>query len=415
MPRSTLDILLLSQYYQPEQVGPAIWLAELAADLQAAAHRVSVLTGFPNHPDGIVPPAYRHKIFQREKLNGIDVIRAYLYASPNKTFWWRVANFGSFVGSSLIAGALAAPRSDAVYATLPPLPLGVTAWALARLKSARLVVNLQDIHPDVAVALGVLHNRAAIRAFEGMERWVYRRADRVVVISEGFRDNLLSKGVPDSKIRVVPNWADPDFIRPGVHDQELRENWGRDKFAVVYSGGLTHSSNLEPLIEAAAVLGNEPFRFVIIGEGVKKPALEEAVRGKHLGNVSFLPFQPIERYPKVLSTADMNLVTLSAVAAIASAPSKIYKIMASGRPVLAIAPPASEIARLVKASGCGFVIHPAQIDELVRVLRYAATRPQEIGQMGQRGRQYLEQNLARKTSTDKIAQILSEVAYEKRG
>ena len=414
MPRPTLQILLLSQYYQPEQVGPAIWLAELAADLLAGGHRVTVLTGFPNHPDGVVPPAYRGKIFQRETLNGVEVIRAYIHASRRKTFGRRVANFGSFVASALVIGALAAPRSDVVYAILPPLPLGVTAWTLARLKSARLVVNLQDIHPEIAVATGVLRNRGAIRAFEAMERWVYRRADRVVVISEGFRDNLLSKGVPDSKIRVVPNWADPDFVRPGLQDQELREQWGRDRFAVVYSGGLTHNSNLEPLIEAASVLRNEPFRFVIIGEGVRKPSLEEAARAKRIDNVSFMPFQPLERYPGVLSTADMNVVTLSSAAGVASAPSKIYKMMASGRPVLAIAPASSEIGRLVTAAQCGFVVGPAQVEDLVGVLRYASTHREEVEQMGRRGRQYLEQNLARRISTAKIAAILSEVAADSR-
>jgi putative colanic acid biosynthesis glycosyltransferase WcaI len=410
-----VDILLYSAYYQPEQVGPAIFLGELAADLVAAGHRVTVLTGFPNYPDGVVPAAYRHKVFERERLNGVDIIRTYLYASPVRTLPRRVASFSSFIGSSLVGGALAAPCPDVVYATLPPLPLGITAWALARLKRAPLVVNLQDIHPEVAVAAGVLRGRRTIRFFEAMERWVYRHAERLVVISGGFRENLLAKGVPESKIRVVPNWADPEFVRPDVRDDELRAEWGRDNFALVYSGGLTYNSNLEPVIEAAAVLRDEAFRFVIIGDGVRKAALEDAARARRLVNVTFMPFQPLERYPKVLSTADMNLVTLSSAAAIASVPSKIYKTMASGRPVLAIAPASSEIARLVKAAGCGFVIEPTQIDELVRALRYAVAHRGEIGQMGVRGRQYLEQNLARKTSTGKIAQILSEVVSEKRG
>jgi putative colanic acid biosynthesis glycosyltransferase WcaI len=371
-----------------------------------------VLTGFPNHPDGVVPPAYRHKIFLRERLNGIEVIRTYLYADPSRTVPRRVASFSSFVGSSLIGGALAAPRCDVVYATLPPLPLGVTARALARLRTAKLVVNLQDIHPEAAVATGVLQNRRTIRVFEAMERWVYRKADRIVVISDGFRENLLAKGVPEAKIRVVPNWADPEFVRPEARDQELREHWGRDKFAVVYSGGLTYNSNLEPLIEAAAALQNEPFQFVIIGEGVKKQSLEEAARARQLTNVTFMPFQPLERYPKVLATADMNVVTLNARAAAASVPSKIYKLMAGGRPVLAIAPQASEIGRLVQTAQCGFVVESAAIEELVGALRYAAAHREEAGQKGRSGRRYLEQNLARKISTDKIARVLAEVAAD---
>lgn len=410
-----MDILVYSAYYQPEQVGPAIFLGELAADLVAAGHRVTVLTGFPNYPHGVIPPAYRHKVLQRERLTGVDVIRTYLYASPVRTMPRRVASFSTFIGSSLVGGALAAPRADVIYATLPPLPLGVTAWALARLKGARLVVNLQDIHPEIAVAAGVLRGRRTIRFFEAMERWVYRHADCLVVISEGFKENLLAKGVPASKIRVVPNWADPEFVRPDVRDDELRGAWGPDNFVLVYSGGLTYNSHLEPVVEAAAVLRDEPFRFVIIGDGVRKSALEDAARARGLLNVTFLPFQPLERYPRVLSTADMNLVTLSSAAAMASVPSKIYKTMASGRPVLAIAPASSEIARLVKAAGCGFVVEPEQVNELVGVLRYAATHREEIGGMGRCGRRYLEQHLARKVLTGRIAAMLSEVVNEKRG
>ncbi|HKS96060.1 MAG TPA: glycosyltransferase family 4 protein [Terriglobia bacterium] len=410
-----MDILVYSAYYQPEQVGPAIFLAELTADLVAAGHRVTVLTGFPNYPEGVIPAPYRHKAFQRQRLSGVEVIRTYLYASPVRSLPRRVASFSTFIASSLVGGALAAPRVDVVYATLPPLPLGVTAWMLARFKGARLVVNLQDIHPEIAVAAGVLRGRRTIRFFEAMERWVYRHAARLVVISEGFRENLLAKGVPDSKIRVVPNWADPEFVRPEARDDQLRAEWGCDNFALVYSGGLTYNSNLEPVIEAAAVLRREPFRFVIIGDGVRKATLENAARARRLTNVTFLPFQPLDCYPKVLSTADMNLVTLSSAAAMASVPSKIYKTMASGRPVLAIAPASSEIARLVKAAGCGFVVAPEQIDELVGVLRHAATHREEIGEMGRRGRQYLEQHLARRVLTGRIAGILGEVAGDQRG
>lgn len=356
-----------------------------------------------------MPAPYRRRIFQREKLDGIGVTRTYIYASPRRTFARRAANFASFIASSLVGGALAAPRADVVYATLPPLPLGVTAAALAWLKSARLVVNLQDIHPDVAVAAGVLRSRTAIRFFTRLERWVYRHADMIVVISEGFRQNLLAKGVPGAKIRVVPNWADPDFVTPGCADDSLRDEWGRGRFTVVYSGGLTHNSSLEPLLEAAAALAQEPFQFVIIGDGVKRQSLEDAARSRRLSNVRFLPFQPLERYPKVLATADMNLVTLNAASAGASVPSKIYKLMASGRPVLAIAPRPSEIARLVEESGCGFVVEPAQTEELTGVLRYAAGHRQEIDMKGQRGRRYLEQHLARRLSTAKIANILAEV------
>jgi len=405
-----MNILLLTEYYRPEEVGFAVSLWELTEDLLAGGHRVTVLTAFPNYPDGVIPPPYRHKLYQREELGGAHVFRTYIYATPSKAFWQRVANFGSFIISSFLGGVLASPRVDVIYAALPPLPLGLTASVLGWLKSAKVVVNIQDIHPDVAVAVGVLRNRTAIRFFKWMEKWIYRHAHAIVVISEGFRQNLLGKGVPDSKIRVVANWADPHFVRPGPPDPALRESWGKDKFVVVYSGGLTHNSNLECVIQALGLLRSEPFRLVIIGEGVKKQRLLEDVQVRGLDNVLFRPFEPLERYPTVLRSADMNLVTLDSSAANASVPSKIFKMMASGRPVLATAPPESEIARLVKTADCGICVESGDPKDLAEALHYAYVHREEIEQMGMRGRKYLEEHFSRRICTGEIARILSETA-----
>ena len=403
-----MRVLVLSQYYKPEQVGPAIWLAELVADLKAAGESVTVLTSFPNHPDGVIAADYRHKVFQQEVLDGVRVVRTYIYATPSKGFWRRLLSFGSFIITSLIGGIFALTRQGVVYAVLPPLPLGVTAVLLGRLKSAKVVINLQDIHPDVAVATDVLRNRGAIRFFQWMEKWIYRHADALVVISEGFRQNLLAKAVPDGKIRVIPNWADPDFVRPG-ENRLLREQCGSGKFAVVYSGGLTHNSALEPLIDAADILREEPFSFVIHGDGVKKRELQQRASTRKLQNLSFHPFVPLEQYPAVLSTAAMNVVTLHGAAAVASVPSKIFKMMASGRPVLAIAAPESEIARLVAEAQCGICVPPGEPEQLAEALRYARSDPEQLDEMGARGRKYLEQNMSRNVCTRLIHDLLCEM------
>ncbi len=405
-----MNILLLTEYYRPEDVGIAVSLWELTEDLLAGGHGVTVLTTFPNYPDGVIPPPYRKKLFIKEDLDGAHVLRTYIYATPRKVFWRRAASFASFVFSSLIGGIWKAPRVDVIYAVLPPLPLGVTAVILGRFKSAKVVVNLQDIHPDVAVATGVLRNRMAIRFFQFVERWIYTHCDRVAVISDGFRQNLLLKGVLGSKIRVVPNWADPDFVRPGPADPSLRESWGKDKFVLVYSGGLTHNSNLECVIQALDLLRSEPFRLVIIGDGVKKQRLEEDVQVRGLDNVLFRPFEPLERYPTVLRSADMNLVTLDSSAAITSVPSKIFKMMASGRPVLAVAPPQSEIARLVKSAQCGICVESGDPKELAEALHHAYAHREEIDQMGMRGRKYVGEHFSRRICTGEIARVLSETA-----
>lgn len=385
-----MKILLLSGYYYPEQIGAGVWVRQLASDLKALGHDVSVLTSFPNYPQGRIFEGYRGRFFQRETVDEISVIRTWTYATRSKAFWARIAAFGSFCVSALIGGLAARIRADVVYAILPPLPLGISAALLAKAAGARLAINIQDIYPDVAVSLGVLRNRRAIRFFESMEGWIYNHAHRVVVISEGFRLNLLTKGVPANKIVVVPNWADADAIQPAERENAFRSrNSQPGDFVVLYSGGLSHNSHLEPVLEAARQLAGEPFRFLIAGEGVHKAALVDRANQLGLRNVSFLPFQPLDQYAEALAAADATLVTLHPGATFASVPSKVYKQMAAARPILAVADRRSEIARLVEESGCGLAIPPDDMFGLAAALRRLASRREEAARMGAAGRGYI--------------------------
>ncbi len=405
-----MHILLVTQYLKPESIGAPIWIHQLAVDLVSMGHQVTALTGFPNYPERVIFEGYRGKVFMRERLDGVDVIRTYIYASPNEALWSRALNFGSFCASAALGG-LAAPQPDVIYCSIPPLPLGLSAGFLGLVKRASVVVNVQDIYPDIAIALGFLRNRLAIRFFRWMERLIYQYAAAVVVISDGFMENLLGKGVPPQKVQVVPNWADPDFIRPGPRENAFRQRLGvGELFTLIYSGNLSHNSNVEPVIEAAELLQGEPFAFVIVGDGVRKVDLERKVREKRLKNVWFLPFQPLEDYTQVLTAADMNLVTLSTQAAMASVPSKVFKMMASGRPVLAITSNGNEVHRLVTQANCGLCVAPEEPLSLAQTLRYAAVHRDELERMGENGRRYLEEHFSRQKCVAQIEEILERAA-----
>jgi colanic acid biosynthesis glycosyl transferase WcaI len=407
-----MHILLVTQYFKPESIGAPIWIHQLAMDLLGMGHRVTVLTGFPNYPERVIFEGYRGKIFLRERIDGVDVIRTYIYASPDEALWSRALNFGSFCVSAALGG-LAAPRPDVIYCIMPPLPLGLSAEFLGLIKRAPVVVNIQDIYPDIGIALGLLRNRLAIRFFQWMERFIYYQAAAVVVISDGFKENLLGKGVLAQKIHVVPNWADPDFIRPGPKNNPFRRRLGLDdRFTLIYSGNLSHNSNVEPVIGAAELLRDEPFAFVIVGDGVRKTDLERKVREKQLKNVWFLPFQPLEEYPQVLTAADMNLVTLNTQAATASVPSKVFKMMASGRPVLAITVEGNEVHRLVSEANCGLCVPPDDPVSLAEALRYAAAHQDELECLGENARRYLEEHFSRQKCVAQIEAILGMVAKQ---
>lgn len=405
-----MHVLLVTQYFKPESIGSSIWIHQLAMDLVNMGHQVTVLTGFPNYPERVVFEGYRGKIFQREQIDGINVIRTYIYASPNNAFWSRALNFGSFCASSALEG-LVAPRPNVIYCIMPPLPLGLSAEFLGFIKKTPVVVNIQDIYPDIAIALGIFRNDLIIRFFKSMERFIYKHAKSIVVISDGFKENLVKKGVSPDKIYVVPNWADPDFIQPGPKDNPFSRRLALDdRFRLIYSGNLSYNSNLEPVIEAAEILRDEPFSFIIVGNGVKKVKLERMVHEKGLTNVYFTPFQPLEEYPYVLAAADMSLVTLNTQAAMASVPSKVFKIMASCRPVLAITVNNNEVHRLINQANCGLCVPPDDPISLAETLRYAFAHRDEIERMGRCGRRYLEEHFTRKKCVAHIEEILQKAA-----
>lgn len=409
-----MNILIATNYYHPESVGAGIWVTQLTRDLQGRGHHVTVVTSFPSYPQGRIFDGYRNRFADRETVDGIDVIRTFTYATRRQSFGARFVAFGAFCLSAA-PGYLRWRRPvDVVYAILPPLPLGVSAYAIAKASGARLVVDVQDIYPDIAVALNYLRNPAAVAFFRRMERWIYARAERIVVISEGFRHNLLGKGVAPAKIHVVPNWADPGEIVSGPADNAFRRETRTDKgeLLVLYSGGLTHNTDMHPVLDAAAQLRGLPIRFVIVGDGVQKRVLVERAASAGLDNVKFYPFQPIERYGEVLAAADVTLVALNSAATLASVPSKIYKQMAAARPIVAITNQGNEVSRLVVDAQCGVTVPPGDSERLANVLRDALNRRAAFAGMGQRGRAYLERNCSRKMCVARIEAVLVESCAE---
>lgn len=405
-----MRILILSQYYYPEAVGAAIWVRQLAEGLCRRGHVVGVITALPNYPSGVVMPEYRRCWFRRESVGPVQVRRSWIYSSSSKSFGSRLLAFASFCVSCLgwLFSDLA--RFDAMYIITPPMPLGISGWLLAWRCRSKVVLNIQDIYPDVAVELGILRRPLVIRFFKAMAALTYRIAGQIVVISEGFRDSMLAKGVPEAKLHVVANWTDLDALRPRSRDNKFRGDIapGRE-FLLVYSGGLTHNSNLDPLIEAARTLADTPFKLAIVGEGVRKQHLDNLVATYKLRNVVFLPFQSLERYPDVLAAADMTAATLHAAATFASVPSKIYKQMAAGRPILAITGGPNELTRLVEEANCGVAVPAGDLEALVRVLRDAMARPDYYAQLGLNGRLYAEGHCSIDLGIDKIEELLTRV------
>lgn len=396
-----MHILIMGQHYAPEEVSGAALARELAEGLLARGHQITFVTAAPSYPHGRVFNGYHNVVLARERLNGVNVIRVWSHISPARSFWSRILNYGTFSLMALMGG-LAAGRVDVMMSASPPLPLGLSAWLVSRIRRIPWLLRVEDLYPQTAVNAGVLRNRFVIRFLEWMEKFIYRKAAHISLISESFRQNLLAKGISSSKLSVLPVWADPRSIRPLPKENGFRRAHGLEgKFILLYAGNLGHTSVLEEVIEAARLLKAEKdMVFVIIGEGVKKTALQARSLRYGLDNVRLLPYQPRERYAETLAAADVSLVTLNPAASHTSLPSKIFNIMASARPILAVADAASEAARLVRRERCGVVVPPAQPALLAETVKALRDRSAQLDEWGRNGRTALEKRYAREICLD---------------
>ncbi|HMR68086.1 MAG TPA: glycosyltransferase family 4 protein [Anaerolineae bacterium] len=403
-----MKILLLSLYFTPDPAANSVIMTELAEELTQLGHQVTVIAAFPHYDTNQIWPTYRGQLVQKDEHQGIRVYRTYLYVPANKTnLLGRVLNYLSFNALSTLIGALAG-QVDVILAPSPPLTIGLSAYLLSRLRRAPYIYNVQDIYPDVAIRLGVLTNPKVIRFFQALERFVYRHATAVSVLSEGFRQNLLGKGVPAEKVAIIPNFIDTTFMQPGPKDNAFARQHGlQDKVVVMYAGNVGLSQGLETLLQAAHHLQTLPdLRFLIVGNGAAKADLQAQAARLGLSNVIFLPFQPREQLPAMYATADISLVVLKQGIGAESVPSKAYTILASGRPLIAAIDAGSETQRLIEAAGCGLWTPPEQIGALAEAICSLYHQPGLRDQLGRNGRAYVESYYTRQAVGRQYAALL---------
>jgi colanic acid biosynthesis glycosyl transferase WcaI len=402
-----MRISIHTMYFLPDFGSAPILINELASDLAARGHDVEVVTTIPRQR----PPELKGLLFSRRKMNGFVVKRFWTNAAPHpiaRLFAWNIYTAGT------ILNALALRKGDILFLRTPPLQLGLTGFLAARLRGVRVVLNVQDIHPDLSIESGILRNRTAIRFAQGLEKWVYGISDHIVIIGEGFLKNLLDKGVPKDKMTVIPNWVDTDFLTPLPKDNPLSRKYRlHDKFVLMYSGTISISSNraLEHVLEAAAALKEDKdVVFVIVGEGLKKAELQKRADELGTDNVRFLPFQPYGDLPHLLASSDILLVPLDKEKSQMSVPSKLYNFLAAGRPILGLAPPDSEVAALIRGNRCGDVVPPDDIAGIGKAILKLKGEPEVRREMASSARRYVVGNFARTMIMDRYESLLKSLS-----
>ena len=405
-----MQILYISQYFPPEVGATQTRAHEMARGLVQAGHQVTMLAEVPNHPSGIIPPAYRGKWFERSDLDGIDVLRVWVKASPVKSFRSRMAFYLTFMANGALVGALQARGPfDVVYATSPPLFVGGAGLALHWLKRTPFVFEVRDLWPESAVVLGELHSPPAIALATRLEELCYNRASRVVVVTEGIRQRLLGRGQTAEKLVLIPNGANTELFQPqpalGI---EFRQQHGLrlDDFVVTYAGIHGIAQGLETILHAAQSLrDHDNIRFVMVGEGPVKAELQQLRADLGLDNVVMLPEQPRTSMPAVLSAADVALVPLRKVELFEHAvPSKLFDAWACGCPVLLSID--GEARRVLEAANGGLFVPPEDPPALAQAISQLANMPDRGRSLGANGRRFTVERYSRQAQARQLEHLL---------
>ena len=403
-----MHVLLLALNYYPDKLGNAPLMIGMCEGLVKRGHKVTVVCAFPHHETGRIEAPYQGKLFQRDHHNGVDILRTYIYA-PQGGAVAKMANYASFTAAAL-AAASTVRNVDVIFTPSPPLTLGVIDHMLSRARHIPFVYNLQDLFPEAAVRLGVLTNPRVIAGFERLERWVYRKAHKLSVISEGFRQYLLNQGVPDEKIAVIENYTDTDLIQPqDRYDNPFRRKLGlKREFIVQFSGRMGLSQGLETVIDAWAQLRDLPdIRLMMVGDGQAKKMVDDALADDP--KVSLLPTQPREDLSALLAAADVGLAPLKHGMSGTSVPSKIFGIMAAGRPVIAGADAGSDTVTLLESADAGYIIEPEDPDALARAIRALYDDRAEAQRMGENARRHVVAHHSHDVIVDQYEQMLLDV------
>jgi glycosyltransferase involved in cell wall biosynthesis len=408
-----VKILYVSQYFPPEMGAPSARVYELAKHWVKAGHHVTVLTGFPNHPTGIVPAEYRRQMRRltvRERIDGIEVVRTWLYPAPNRRPLERMAVYSSFCVSACLRGAFLA-RPDVVIGTSPQLLNGLVGWWISRVKRCPFIFEVRDLWPESLLASGIgREDSFLMRRLEDLASFLYRRSDRIVVVTDALKEYLVAqRGLSNEIIDVVENGVETGQFFPRAETRELRQRLGLEgKFVVSYIGTMGYAHGLELILDSARELRQTlpDVRFLLVGEGAEKEKLQTLAETEELDNVIFLREQPREQVPFYINASDVCLVLLRKADLFRTVlPSKMLEFMACARPVvLGVEGQARQILERAQA---GLYVPPGDRPALITALMDLYRDPALRARLGESGREFVIRHYSREQKALQYLDIMN--------
>jgi len=406
-----MRILYVSQYFPPEMGAPSARVHELSREWAKQGHQVTVLTGFAHHPMGVKAKEDRWRITRREKKDGVDVVRSYVYAAPNKGTAKRMASYASFMISAAAVGSLRVEKPDVVIATSPQLLCACAGYALAKRFGAPFVFEVRDLWPESVIAVEVMGENFIVRGLKRVARFLYENSDRIVTVGDGYKNKINELyGTAPEKMEVIVNGIDAALFKPGPRDNEVRKEhgWG-GRFVAMYVGthGMAHA--LDKVLEAAKRLADEKdLLFVFVGEGAEKDNLKNMAANLELDNVRFIDQQDKERVALFYAACDLGLVTLRNTPLFQEVlPSKIFEYLGMERPILISVD--GQARRLVESAGAGEFVPPEDADKMADAITRLKSDRQKLAQMGKAGRAYVLEHHDRRALAAQYIDFLREV------
>ena len=401
-----MRILFLTQWFQPESFFKGLPFAKA---LNARGHDVEVLTGFPNYPEGKLYPGYHVRFYQREIMSDITVHRVPLYPSHDKSALRRILNYLSFSLSAFFLGPFLVKKPDVIY-VYNLITLGPPAFLLRFLYGAKVIIDVQDLWPESVANSGMLRNSISLRILRGICNWVYTGADHVTVLSPGFKENMIRRGVVPEKIDVIYNWCDEASIgMVGQMTAEAKTEEFVGKFTVLFAGALGTAQGLDTVLDCAQLCSESlsDVHFVLIGGGVDRPRLHQRSMEMGLKNVTFLLPRPINKMNEIYDMADVLLVHLKDDPLFRiTIPSKTQAYLYTGKPIIMAM--RGDAADLVCAAGAGFLCEPDNPKELMNVISVLRDMPtSERRRLGEEGHRYYMNNLSLKEGTKRFERLFT--------
>jgi glycosyltransferase involved in cell wall biosynthesis len=409
-----VNILYVSQYFPPEMGAPAGRAAELSRLWVEDGHEVTVLTGFPNHPTGVVPPEYRRKfrrLVTRDDHHGVNVVRTWLLPFPNRKAYERMLNYSSFCISSATTGIFL-DKPDVVIASSPQLLVGLSGWWLARCNGVPFVFEVRDLWPESLSAVGMWSSNSPLhRSLAKIAGFLYRSCDRLVVVTPAFKEYLIQHWrVPEEKIFVVENGVETSLFRLTPNVAIRRELDAEEKFVASYIGTMGNAHGLETLLDAATLLRERAphVLFLLVGEGAEKARITSLARSRGLDNVRFVDQQPREKIPAYISASDACLVLLKKTELFKTVlPTKMLEFMSCARPVILGVD--GHARKVMERANAGIFITPEDPAALAEAVMRLAADPVLRESLGRNGRQHILRYFSRQDTAKLYLEVLQDL------